>query len=479
MKIATQIAEALKSQSIAPHAWRTMELPKGKTERAPYSFNIGLDFGTAFSKCVLRDTRLDPSRAFLVAFPHGGESPLLVPSGIYCDRDVISTPLGGLETHSHVKLAFLKMALYATVRGKRTDPWLLDIAQHWPEDTEEELQLKVEALVVFYLGTLLRSCLNELKKWRPDIGEHPGDLLSVNMAVPVAHAQDEHVEEAFSRCLNFAWLLAKTPFESKMSIHDCMSAIRECKSNDDQDTCYIYPEVSANVQSFIKSPSGFPGLFLFVDVGAGTVDASTFIYHPHETNPKPISYFAADVMPLGSSQCEIRAVAEVARQLHERFRKCKEAADQGAKMTIELSSILQQIGKALQQELTECIRSSVAAAREKLLRPGQRSFQWKQIRILTGGGGATDPLYTGASQRAFQPWNLEPELLPLPLPADLEWPPDTESSVFFRRFAVAYGLSFDKTRLDGHRYPDEIGSPPSSEVEPPSPRYTAPSKEEV
>ena len=173
------------------------------------------------------------------------------------------------------------------------------------------------------------------------------------MAVPAAHAQDKAVEEAFLRCLNLAWQLAKDSTDPTMSIADCIAAIRQIKSVEDQHACYLYPEVSANVQSFIKSPSGFPGLFLFVDVGAGTVNASTFIYHPDKENPKPLSYFAAEVMPLGSSQCEIRAVAEVAKLLHNRFRKCKEAAAHGEKMTIELGPVLKHIGSTLKKELTD------------------------------------------------------------------------------------------------------------------------------
>jgi len=49
------------------------------------------------------------------------------------------------------------------------------------------------------------------------------------------------------------------------------------------------------VQSYIKSQAGTDGLYLFVDVGAGTVDLSIFIYYTHPSNDRPITYVEAGV----------------------------------------------------------------------------------------------------------------------------------------------------------------------------------------
>ena len=145
------------------------------------------------------------------------------------------------------------------------------------------------------------------------------------MAVPVAHAQDKAVEEAFRDCLDRAWRFAQCSEEGRCPISEWVKKVGELRPlESDRYLCSIYPEVSANVQAFIQSRAGFQGLFLFVDVGAGTVDASAFMYWPHPSNEKPRSYFAADVSLLGSSQIEIRAAAEVTRNLQEKFRRCKE-----------------------------------------------------------------------------------------------------------------------------------------------------------
>jgi hypothetical protein len=93
-----------------------------------------------------------------------------------------------------------------------------------------------------------------------------------------------------------------------------------------------------------------------------------------------------------------------------------------------------------------------------------------------------DPLYIAASQNAFEPWAILPEVLPLPLPGDLDWPKGiTGSASLFGRFGVAYGLSFDRATLEDHRYPDETGPFPTQDedIAQPPVRYTAPTKDEV
>lgn len=486
MKIVSQIVEALKHFKAATEKKDETKLqqlaPQRPTPgRAPYSFNIGLDFGTAFSKCVLRDTRQEPSRATLVKFRHNGENPYLVPSEVYFEDNVLFTPLD-LDARVPVQsIGHLKMALYATVRGHRSDPWLLGVAQHWPEDSEEELDRKVETLVVLYLAALIRHSLATLKAQLPDFGEVKGDLCAVNMAVPVAHAQDAAVEEAFRDCLNRAWRLAQCSADGQLPISECIKKVGELRpSESEQFFCSIYPEVSANVQAFIQSRAGFEGLFLFVDVGAGTVDASVFIYWPHPGNEKPLSYFAADVIPLGSSQIEIRAAAAVTRVLQDQFRWCKEELPHQSKLTIDLSEKLEETEKALEAELVEKVGRTAGIARGKIVAPDRAGVhQWRRLRILMGGGGSAAPMYSAAARGSFATWNFTPGLSSLPIPTDLEWPTEiSDKASLFRRVSVAYGLSFDRTTLQDHRYPDEV-SPLPEQVRAERERYSAPSKDEV
>ena len=56
MKIVTQIAETLNTQKPTDKPQKNKEHPGVKPERAPYSFNIGLDFGTAFWEIAYLET---------------------------------------------------------------------------------------------------------------------------------------------------------------------------------------------------------------------------------------------------------------------------------------------------------------------------------------------------------------------------------------------------------------------------------------
>ena len=296
MKTISQIAEALKGFKNPPAAETSGRVAVQITgdppqpDRLPYAFNVGLDFGTAFSKCILRDIR--QNRASLVAFNIDGEQVFLAPSEVYLDGDALRTPLDGAANDSS-GIGSLKMALYATVRESRGDSWLLDVARHWPADDEATLYCKVEALVIFYLAAIIRHCRTVLLAQRPDFGKHKGDAFSVNMAVPVAHAEDG--EEVFAECLNRAWRLAHDGPAGPMSLEELLAAVNMFRGGAAEHFCAIYPEVSANVQAYIQSRSaGSGGLFMFVDVGAGTVDASTFIYWPAAQDGKTFSYLSAE-----------------------------------------------------------------------------------------------------------------------------------------------------------------------------------------
>ena len=107
--------------------------------------------------------------------------------------------------------------------------------------------------------------------------------------------------------------------------------------------------------------------------------------------------------------------------------------------------------------------------------------QWVSLKMIFGGGGAATPLYRNAVNRWFeQVSHFTPEVRPIPLPADLQWPADISESQrgrLFRRFSVAYGLSFDRANLDDHRFPrDMLPLPTQPQVQ--TYRREAPTKDE-
>jgi hypothetical protein len=131
-------------------------------------------------------------------------------------------------------------------------------------------------------------------------------------------------------------------------------------------------------------------------------------------------------------------------------------------------------------ELVEKVSCTVGIARGKIVAPDSTGVhQWHRLRILMGGGGSAATMYSAAARRSFSTWNFTPDLSSLPIPTDLEWPTEiSDKASLFRRVSVAYGLSFDRTTLHDHRYPDEV-APLPAQVGAERERYTAPSKDDV
>ena len=483
MKTASQIAEALKNFAVqpggkAPITGTAKELAaSAQSVRQPYGFNLGLDFGTAFTKCMLRDLRQE--RATPVVFALSDGPTFLLPSQLYLEGAQVRTPFDGRG--NGVELGCLKMALYAAVGDRRGDPWLLVLARHWPEDDETKLHAKIEALVIHYLATVIRHCRAAVLAQRPDFDPAKGDQFSVNMAVPIAHVQERGVEEAFRQCLNRAWRVAHDLPGGAMTLEECLAVVSGLRRGADEHLCAVYPEVSANVQAYIQARSGFEGLYMFVDVGAGTVDASTFIFWPNASD-KTLTYLAAEVVPLGSSQIELRAAAELAGRMMDNFRGCKESMPHEKKVLVETEAEVARVCRALRVELLVALERCAGLAHEKLVRETRRrarTKQWRSLRILIGGGGSALPMYREVAAGSFTTWSMQPETSALPLPLDVEWPASVASRhELFRRMTVAYGLSFDFPMLAQHRLPDEL-EPLTTDEEPERDRYVASSKDEV
>ena len=108
---------------------------------------------------------------------------------------------------------------------------------------------------------------------------------------------------------------------------------------------------------------------------------------------------------------------------------------------------------AIQQSVNADVSRCVFEARAKLIR---RSRQFTQTQILmVGGGVCKHPYEAGIYPSAFSHWNLSPQSHPLPLPPSL-LPLPTLTYELYRRFTVAYGLSFLRATLEEHCFPMEM-----------------------
>ncbi len=439
-------------------------------------WNIGLDFGTAFTKCVARNLATD--EAFVVPL---GPPPHFFPSEVLCGNSSFwISGDSGCEAQPR-KVKHLKMVLADAAVEQSSRTWLAEFARETSFLNDGELNERSQLFTAYFLARVIQHATSFILTQTPDFDEAAGDRCMVNMAVPVAHAQEKAIANSFDRCLRRAWLLAREPNLVRMTSQEIETALRNCEDDGRDIGCYIYPEVSANVQSYIKSRAGSDGLYLFTDVGAGTVDLSVFIYYSHPTNDRPISYVSAGVVPFGSSQIELRAAEKLIRdalggglaELQEQIRSVKEGQSNGDARILAAMRVAE---KAIEEDVFDQTAPVLGNACARILRP-----QWRTLKLLLGGGGADTPLYRRAVNRWFEQFSFfTPEQTPIPLPLDLRWPPsipEASRAKLFRRFSVAYGLSFDRANLDDHRFPPDVGPLPQP-TEPPPARPQAPTKDE-
>jgi hypothetical protein len=423
------------------------ELQKRQSEKArtPIYLIVGLDFGTAYTKCMVRD--FNYRRAVPISFDIDGEATFFVPSELGWRRGNLIHPLDGVPEGTQV-LSFLKMALAAAALGISSD-WLDGVIRPLGIADSHRQMESVRALVVLYIARVLQAVKCAISERWKDFGQIAGDAVFYNMAVPAAQARDEAVLNAFRECLNAAVIVMRAGSEVPQDLSLLIPLVDHHRGTR-LDICDVMPEVTANVQSYVRSRAGQHGLYLFADVGAGTVDYSVFIYYP-QGGVRALTYPHATVEHLGSSQLEMRAFQRSHAAITRQLRLLKEGISRDGEWRMNLSKELKTTRDELQEEITGATQRVVALTRRKL-----RRGQFQTMQILYGGGGWTQIPYASGIEAAFDSrWGLSPVSQPLPVPNDVDWPAH-EGAKLFRRFSVAYGLSFLPTDQPIQRFPDEI-----------------------
>jgi hypothetical protein len=455
-------------QAFAVAEQKKTEKIEKSTRKTPIYLIVGLDFGTAFTKCMVRDYNY--RRAAPLAFTVDGESTFLIPSKLAWHAGTLSHPLDGLAK-GIMTLDFLKMALASAAAGKGSD-WLDGLVRRLGIDGSQRQVETLQALVVYYIHRVLLDVDRYIRdKWL-DFGQLEGDTIYFNMAVPVAQATDKAIIDAFSQCLNAAVSILNSKAMIPATLSGCIAAFEKHKDRQIPE-CSLMPEVTANVQSYVRDRGGRQGLYLFADVGAGTVDYSVFIYYDVR-GEEMLTYPHAAVEHLGSSQLEIRAFLRLQSDLMEQLRLLKEGLTRDGESSVNLPEALESIRSDMSGEIVVATTRVIGYARRKI-----RRQQFQTMEILYGGGGCCQEPYENGIETAFDPrWGLTPVSQPLPVPKDVDWP-NGDGATLFKRFSVAYGLSLLPTDHQVQHFPDEIGEFDPAEDHQRRDIPSAPTKDEV
>jgi hypothetical protein len=469
--------------------------------------NIGIDFGTSFTKVCLWDEDT-ASRVVTFAGASLKDSLLFSKVAILPDHRLVAglTELEWqLEAHgAEIEIDFIKMRL-ANFDLEHEGEWFrfTDISSYAHHDLN---QIRcIENLCVFYLARVIKRS----KKWFihnfPELVKNQEITWSANVGVPVRYYNSKALNR-FERVLRIAFLLCNSneaDYLEKFTLEDLDRAVSSLKPNLSEDIpCFAVPEVAAGTYAFTASRAAKEGDYTFIDIGSGTVESVYFSFD-RETNRPRIKVLNPYVHPLGVDIL-IEGVSRISNTPKIELEKL---LLNGHSLVDELHAIIQQyaeplvkkdfvasvalngsLDKEAQQYGDLCISQqrleNLIDDPELTISPRERmlmelmlwqmtihlqtakvvNYKEKNTEIFLCGGGARILFYTHsirATQRAFSQYraDLKPyQLKEIFAPKDDELSMSDLSRSEFSRFNIAYGLSLPYSQMPKFTLPDSCHS---------------------
>lgn len=423
-----------------------MLLPAGCAPVVPRELVIGLDFGTSATKVVITDRSLNSGLAVPLVNAVGSEEYLL-PSAL------IETSAGMYAlTGQGIRHADLKLAMLADMADSQAC-----------------------ARVCAFLALVIRSARAWLFEAKRDQYLRSDILWALALGQPTEPVTANRYRRHFEDVASVAWSLAGRvgPIAVEDSLRQWWA--REQLNVSDEVEVRVMPELSAQIHGFVSSShfdSRQRNIYLMVDVGAGTVDASLFRVRKDPGGRVSFSLFTFAVEPLGTANLHRYRVDWWTRFLSAALeRKYKFGT-----MTAErLSTLLHAIGllrvptefrgvyprafsdyiSGVELEFVGGFKSPDEEFKLSLLQQvaGQVMYgAWKKLLLrkedvkgmpfFLCGGGARHDFYAGLKQDLQKTPNcswLSATYRALSLPANLEAPGVAVAD--YDRLSVAYGLS--------------------------------------
>jgi hypothetical protein len=405
-------------------------------------FVAGFDFGTSYSKVVVRDQLTNVAKAVTFGSNRSG----LLPSFVRARQGVISGPDGGDDglLLSYPKLiatdAASAAARFASLYGNS----LGQFRQLLESQSLEEIA--PIALVRYFLSVLnaVHRFIRLDEDWR--LFDPAVDPLVVQIAVPIGlNSGDNACDQMMQRALAAATLLH---FEGKghgpeSPVSDLKWALQQLhelrpESRENLNArCITYPEVAAGVQTVLRSPNTPDGKYITMDVGAGTVDLNAFLRRrPTEQHTGAgLEYWSCEVRPLGFARLNLPSRKSAPHEL--------------SVNPLAESELLQQ----LQAAVHELMRGAFRYQPNRVIGGGPGPWSGRTFAYIWGGG-ASHPAYESTFLRSLKSLHIGVgDANRLELPSDQFVKPH---DVDFGRLAIAYGLSFHKANLESVRLPAQL-----------------------
>lgn len=420
---------------------------------------VGFDFGTSSSKVILQD--VDRRQAYAVPFP--GVAPsghdYLLPTKVFVDQDGVFS----FSAQKH-ELSLLKNKLFAGTSH---------VATRGQPNVAPEI-----AAVAYFTLALREARQYFMRSVARDVA--PGTIIwSINVGLPEKSRQ-QRKSRLLEICALAGWEcsvwndsvtidLAQYWFEeiSRAKGEAADLAYIEDEDRDlHPDQVVAVPEVVAQVQGYARSDLRRTGLHMMVDVGATTLDASTFTLFDRDHEDR-YTIWESQVALLGALSLHMHRLRGVSKSLNAHLRKMIGKVD-----TVSATPSRKEMVPNFTEEDIHGIESDFANKAGVLLanmvtdthkHKNPKAPEWREgLRVFLCGGGRGIPLYRkrletlpGADGcKGPYSWLAPFQFLELPKPDNLHAPQLVPSD--YHRLAVAYGLSFRFEDIGGYEEGPEI-----------------------
>lgn len=376
---------------------------------------IGLDFGTSYTKVVIGNV----SDHYAVPLSPNDQEKYLLP-GVFSilvdDRCV----LGSIKDAKY-HLENLKIAL-------------LDDKLHTEEKTA----------IIIYLALVLRKTRNWIMNEKVNIFKNKLLDWYINIGVPTDSYHNTKLNNQYKEIVRMAWVLSILPLQITWNMaFNLVNSFRQYEkriskeSLMDDDKIGIFPEFVAQIAGYVRSPSKKNDLHLLIDIGAGTVDITTFnVYHTEGEPLYPV--FARKVSKHGTvylMRHRLKYSGNDGLQWSP-FKKAPSSHEFARMIGTPLDTI-KKADKIFKKSLSELITSRLMYTKKKR-HPLSKAWR-KGIPTFLCGGGSYCDTYRQIIQSVSSYYPLIIESLPqIPSFEALDLPREN-----YHRLSVAIGLSFN------------------------------------
>jgi hypothetical protein len=465
--------------------------------------NLGIDFGTQFTKVSVRDTSLDSS--WVVTFSNSNPSlnEALIPSKIGICSD--GTILAGLtqsewkqQIQPHISIDYIKMRLANLDLIEEENQYPSDSIPKFAENdfnTPENL----ENICAYYLSCVIHKAKQWVLKNNADLVKNQRIDWTANVGVPVKYCDSESLAR-FQKVLCFAWLLSELKPLKFNELKEKMTQLRKTISYDEI-PCFAIPEIAAGIYSYTTSRQARPDVYIFFDIGSGTIEGASFRFWKENEMPK-VDFYSAEVEALGvnalvkwvnnqvlgsavqveyditeNSHKLLQQIESLSRDIVNSYSLCR-----GDFIANKFKVTVNGINKRLQEDIPPQIekllylmlgQSAIIGQVAKVIVSCQKKNityfqQASSLVIFLGGGGRESEYYQDTIISTHTALNHHHADIP---PYQVKEIPFPEGNFdmsgierrYFHRFAVAYGLSIPEAEVPEVKLPSRfpIQTPPS------------------